>query len=115
HLRAQMISAPPAGMPTGAALDDLLCAHLHIAPLRFSAETAFPDGVSYPNHAKLVFVDDQAFYIGSQNLYNAGLTEFGFLVDDTTAAATLRTDYWDHLWASSSRAAVTGSEAARCA
>jgi phosphatidylserine/phosphatidylglycerophosphate/cardiolipin synthase-like enzyme len=115
RLRAQMIADAPAGAPTGAALDDLLCAHLHLAPLRFSAETAFPDGGAYPNHAKLVFVDDQAFYIGSQNLYNAGLTEFGFLVDDTAAAATLRADYWDPVWTQSSRAAVTGSEAARCA
>jgi phosphatidylserine/phosphatidylglycerophosphate/cardiolipin synthase-like enzyme len=114
HLRSQMISNAAPGTPTGAALDDLLCAHLHVAPLRFSAENAFPDGVPYPNHAKLVMVDDQAFYIGSQNLYNAGLTEFGFLVDDATAATTVRNDYWNNLWSSSSRVAVTGSEAAHC-
>jgi phosphatidylserine/phosphatidylglycerophosphate/cardiolipin synthase-like enzyme len=72
--------------------------HVYIAPLRFSAEDTFPDGKAMPNHSKLLMVDDQAFYIGSQNLYLADLAEFGFLVDDARAAYQLRHDYYNKLW-----------------
>jgi phosphatidylserine/phosphatidylglycerophosphate/cardiolipin synthase-like enzyme len=75
-----------------------VCAHLHVAPLRFSDENTFPDGKVFPNHAKLVLVDEQAFFIGSQNLYQAGLTEFGYIVDDKRAASELVSGYWNHLW-----------------
>lgn len=113
-LRDYVERNPPPGAPTGAALRELLCKKVHIAPLRFSSEDAFPDGVPFPNHAKFVMVDDQAFYIGSQNQYDAGLTEFGYLVDDARAAAVVVADYYAPLWLQSSRKAVTGSEAATC-
>jgi len=102
-------AADQPGAPTGAALDALVCARLRIAPLRFSDDDAFPGGGAPGNHAKLVLVDDRAFHIGSQNLYPAGLTEYGFIVEDVAAAATLRADYWDPLWAASSRRAVSGA------
>ena len=38
------------------------------------------------NHAKLIAVDDSIFYIGSQNFYQAGLAEFGVIVDDAPKA-----------------------------
>jgi hypothetical protein len=106
--------AVAAGGPTGAALRALLCAKLHVAPLRFAADGLWADGVPPANHAKLVFVDDQAFYIGSQNQYDANLTEFGYIVDDARAARQLGREYWDKVWQWSSRAAVSGSEAASC-
>jgi len=34
---------------------------------------------------RVVIADDQAFYIGSQNLYPANLAELGYIVDDATA------------------------------
>jgi phosphatidylserine/phosphatidylglycerophosphate/cardiolipin synthase-like enzyme len=105
---------PPPGAPSGAALRELLCRKLHVAPLRFSAEDAFPDGVPYPNHAKLVLIDDQAFYIGSQNQYDAGLTEYGILVDDERAGRTLLASYFQPLWQHAGRKAVSGTEAATC-
>src|SRR5262249_20566807 len=37
-----------------------VCAKLHVAPLRYSDEQTFPDGKVFPNHAKLVLVDEQA-------------------------------------------------------
>lgn len=54
-------------------------------------------------------VDDPAFSIGSQNVYPAGLTEYGFIVDDAGAAAELDATYWAHLWTHSSRRAVSGA------
>jgi phosphatidylserine/phosphatidylglycerophosphate/cardiolipin synthase-like enzyme len=115
QIRDYLAQHPQPGAPTGAALNALLCQKLHIAPLRFSSDEAFPDGTPLPNHAKLVLVDDRAFFVGSQNLYNAGLTEFGFITDDAARGAELRDQYFAPLWSYSSRAAVTGSEAAQCA
>ena len=114
-LRDSVVANPPPGAPTGQALRDLLCQKLHLAPLRFSSEETFPDGTPLPNHAKFVMIDDQAFYLGSQNQYDAGLTEFGFLVDDARAAFNVVQTYYTPLWQQSSRRAVSGSEAATCA
>jgi len=115
RIRQRMIENPVPGMPTGAALDDLLCERLHVTSLRFGPDETFPGGVTFPNHAKMVMVDDQAVYIGSQNLYNAGLSEHGYIVDDARAVAELRAVYWNPLWAASSRGAVTGAGAPTCA
>jgi phosphatidylserine/phosphatidylglycerophosphate/cardiolipin synthase-like enzyme len=115
RIRDYLAQHPQPGLPGGAALDALLCQKLHLAPLRSSDEDAFPDGTPMPNHAKLAMVDDRAFFVGSQNLYNAGLTEFGFITDDPARGAELRDQYWARLWSYSSRAAVSGSEAAQCA
>lgn len=114
HIRDYLEKNPPPGVAAGA-VRELLCQRLHVAPLRFSSEDSFPSGVSYPNHAKLVMVDDQAFYLGSQNQYDAGLTEYGMVVDDERAAATLLRDYYAPLWRHSSRKAISGSDAPTCA
>jgi phosphatidylserine/phosphatidylglycerophosphate/cardiolipin synthase-like enzyme len=92
-----------------------LCQKLHVAPMRASAEDTWPDGNGYANHAKLVLVDDRALYIGSQNWYAANLAEFGYIVDDVSAAKDLSANYYDPLWENSRRAAVSGSDAASCA
>jgi phosphatidylserine/phosphatidylglycerophosphate/cardiolipin synthase-like enzyme len=92
-----------------------LCAKLHIAPLRAGPDDAWADGNVFANHAKLVMVDDRALYIGSQNWYAANLAEFGYIVDDVAAAKDLNAEYYDRLWEASRRAAVSGSDAPRCA
>jgi phosphatidylserine/phosphatidylglycerophosphate/cardiolipin synthase-like enzyme len=89
--------------------DAALCERLHVAPIRFSADDTFPGGGAPGNHAKLVLIDDVAFHVGSQNLYPAGLTEYGYIVDDGAAAAALLADYWDPMWTESSRHAVHGA------
>ena len=99
------VAAQP-GAPTGAALQALVCGKLAVAPIRFSADDAFTTGGVPGNHAKLLFVDDAAFYVGSQNLYPAGLTEFGYIVDSAAASAALRDTYWAPLWQQSARLAV---------
>lgn len=42
-------------------------------------------------------MDDQAHYVGSQNLYDANLAEFGVIVDDRAATTKLVTDYYSKL------------------
>lgn len=102
--------------PRGRALDELLCKRLHVAPFRYSDDATWPDGVPVGNHAKTLIVDDQAFYIGSHNLYSApaSLQEFGYIVDDSVAARSYLDNYWNRIWEFSRRAAVSGSESPRC-
>jgi phosphatidylserine/phosphatidylglycerophosphate/cardiolipin synthase-like enzyme len=95
-------------------LDALLCQRLHMAPFRFGPDATWPDGQPIGDHSKFWMVDDHVFYIGSDNMYPADLQEFGYIVDNRAAASTLRRDYWDPLWKWSSRAAISGSEAATC-
>ena len=92
----------------------LLCAHLHLAPLRFGPDASWPQDRAIGVHAKFWMVDDRLFYIGSENLYPVDLQEFGYELEDPTAAAEMRRDYWDRLWRWSSRAAISGSDAPRC-
>lgn len=102
-------------LPPGSDVRELLCARLHVAPLRYSRDDAWPDRNLFANHAKFVMVDDRAFYVGSQNWYPSNLSEFGFIVDDVAAAATARSEYFDALWGASSRVAVSGAETDACA
>ncbi len=95
-------------------LSTLLCQHFHLAPLRFGPDAAWPDGKPIGTHAKFWMVDDRAFYIGSENLYPVDLQEFGYIVEDATAAADLRKAYWDKAWQWSSRAAISGADAPSC-
>lgn len=103
-----------AGYPHDAALRALLCDKLHLAQLRYGADASWPDGALFANHAKTISVDQQAFYIGSQNVYPAGLQEFGFIVDDSTATAQYLAGYWNGVWASSSTTAISGNGVASC-
>ncbi|MFO1060035.1 MAG: hypothetical protein U1E53_24090 [Dongiaceae bacterium] len=102
------------GGPTGAAATALLCRHLHLAPFRFGPDATWPGNQAIANHGKFWMVDDRAFYIGSDNMYPVDLQEFGYILDDAAAAATLRRRYWDPLWQWSSRAAISGDDAPRC-
>jgi hypothetical protein len=99
---------------TGHAMDDRLCRNLHLAPLRFGPDAAWPHGRAFANHAKLWMVDERTFYIGSDNFYPVNLQEFGYIVDDRAAAAQLVEAYWRPLWQWSSAAAVSGEEAPAC-
>ena len=46
-----------------------------------SVGATWANGQLVSNHAKLVAVDDEAFYIGSQNLYPGRLQELGVIVE----------------------------------
>ena len=95
-------------------LVDLMCRHLHLAPLRFGLDQTWPGNRPIAVHAKFWMVDDRVFYIGSENLYPANLQEFGYIVEDATASAQVRADLWARAWQWSQRAAISGSEAHAC-
>jgi phosphatidylserine/phosphatidylglycerophosphate/cardiolipin synthase-like enzyme len=46
-----------------------------------SVGATWANGQPFSNHAKLVAVDDEAFYIGSQNLYPGRFQELGVIVE----------------------------------
>lgn len=95
-------------------LTDMVCTHFHLAPLRFGPDATWPGNEPIGNHAKFWMVDGRYFYIGSDNLYPVDLQEFGYVVDDRTAATQLLHDYWEPLWRWSRAAAVSGDDAPRC-
>jgi phosphatidylserine/phosphatidylglycerophosphate/cardiolipin synthase-like enzyme len=97
------------GLPKGAALRELLCAKLHVARLRYGSDATWPSGVPFANHDKTLAVDEQAFYMGSHNLYPAGLQEFGYIVDDSRATRTYLSAAWSNIWQFSQTTAITGS------
>jgi phosphatidylserine/phosphatidylglycerophosphate/cardiolipin synthase-like enzyme len=111
---ADYARAHAADFAPGTDVAAVLCARLHVAPLRASGDDAWPDGSPPELHAKLVIVDELAFYRGSQNLYVSDLAEYGYIVDDVTATRALLDGYWTPLWAESKRAAFSGSEAKTC-
>lgn len=50
------------------------------------------------NHAKIMIVDDEAYVIGSDNLYPGFLSEFDYLVEGKDAVGELLASYWEPLW-----------------
>jgi murine toxin len=50
------------------------------------------------NHAKVMVVDDEAFIVGSDNLYPGNLSEFNFLIEGAPAVEDMLTSYWQPLW-----------------
>jgi hypothetical protein len=95
-------------------LVELMCRHLHLAPLRFGTDETWPSKRAIAVHTKFWMVDDRVFYIGSENLYPANLQELDYVVEDFSAATQVRTDLWDRAWDWSQNAAISGSEARAC-
>lgn len=89
-----------------------LCANLDLAPLRTSEADGWANATgaeALPSlHSKVVMVDREAFYIGSQNLYSAYLQEFGYVVDDRAAATTLYDQMLGPEWRYSAKARLIG-------
>lgn len=80
---------------------------LRVASIRYSGDASYPpDHVPIGNHAKSLIVDDSVFLIGSQNMYLSNLNEFGYIVEDATAAKAYIDDYWTPLWRWSSGTAT---------
>jgi len=50
------------------------------------------------NHVKLILVDDECYYLGSQNLYMCDLAEWGAIVVDRDETHRLCEDYWRPMW-----------------
>jgi phosphatidylserine/phosphatidylglycerophosphate/cardiolipin synthase-like enzyme len=107
HIRDYMETQP--NLPHGAALHELLCSKLHLANLRYGPDQTWPSGVPFANHDKTVAADEQGFFIGSYNIYPAGLQEYGYIVDDSRATRTYLDTYWSNVWQYSQTSAVSGS------
>ena len=105
--------AHPEWFPRGADVHRAICQGLKVAPIRSSADAKNPTGEPIGNHAKIVAFDDRAFYLGSQNLYDANLAETGYLVDDARVTATFMASYWQPLWRWSSVNAVSSKRSCR--
>ncbi|GAB1640745.1 hypothetical protein KRMM14A1259_11680 [Krasilnikovia sp. MM14-A1259] len=82
-----------------------MCQGLQLAPFRSSTADTWADGHPYALHHKLVSVDGSAFYIGSKNLYPAWLQDFGYIVEDRTAAGQLADSVLEPEWRYSSAGA----------
>ena len=50
------------------------------------------------NHAKIMIIDNEAYVVGSDNLYPGSLAEFDYLVEGADAVAELLKVYWEPLW-----------------
>lgn len=70
---------------------------------------AFKKVASAPgNHSKLMIIDDQAYVVGSDNLYPGSLSEFNYLVEGPDAVNELIESYWKPLWKYSSPHGFSG-------
>lgn len=100
---------------TQAHAEDIVCNALQLAPIRITAGIdTWSNGNGIANHAKVISVDDAAFYIGSKNLYPAALQDFGFIVEDAEAAAIFTAEYKEKSWNEARSAASVDFEAGIC-
>jgi phosphatidylserine/phosphatidylglycerophosphate/cardiolipin synthase-like enzyme len=90
----------------GANARKLVCDGVGLAGIRTLDAKTWPDGSPFANHAKVAWVDGAAFYVGSENLYPARLQELGMVVEDETAAETMKESYLDQLWERSRKGAM---------
>ncbi|HBC92166.1 MAG TPA: hypothetical protein DCZ10_04470 [Pelotomaculum sp.] len=94
------------------ALCKLLAERMHLAPLCFTDRRpgkwsgvykGIKREITPGNHAKVYIVDDNAFYVGSDNAYMHDLQEYGYLIEGDSETRAFLTDYWDKLWLYSGR------------
>ncbi|MGA5821998.1 phospholipase [Kitasatospora sp. NPDC094028] len=83
-----------------------MCRNLQLAPFRAAPTSTWADGHPYALHHKVVSVDGSAFFIGSKNLYPAWLQDFGYIVENRTAAAQLDDQLLAPQWQYSQAAAT---------
>jgi phosphatidylserine/phosphatidylglycerophosphate/cardiolipin synthase-like enzyme len=91
-----------------------LCQDVGLAALRNGPRATWANGKPFSNHAKLVAVDDEAFYIGSQNLYPGRLQELGVIVEGRAASRELDTAYLHPMWDWSKRDALINPATKKC-
>ena len=102
------------GGPSRAEARTKVCQDVELATLRNGPLPTWPNGKPFSNHAKLVAVDDEAFYIGSQNLYPGRLQELGVIVEDRAAASELNFAYQRPMWDWSKADALINPATGRC-
>ena len=78
--------------------DRIIRGKLEVAVLRFGPSSIWRNGWEFANHAKFTMIDEQLFYIGSENLYPSDLIEYGVFIEDVDAVTKIKNDYWNPLW-----------------
>jgi phosphatidylserine/phosphatidylglycerophosphate/cardiolipin synthase-like enzyme len=76
----------------GADVDKAIAKHLKITRILKGSGQAL-------SHHKLLCVDEQALYIGSDNAYPSYNEEHGVWIDDKDTIAAWKKDCWNPLWA----------------
>ena len=84
-----------------AELRKMVTDNLRICYIRHGKTTNYPDGGNIGLHSKFFIIDDVATYIGSQNLYDCDLAEWGVLVDHVNETTKMKSDYWTPMWEAS--------------
>ena len=79
----------------------LVSKYLQVSYIRNKQGREWSDGTKLAMHAKHYIVDDKCFYIGSQNLYDCDLAEWGVLIDDEEFTSKAMNEYWNPMWESS--------------
>jgi phosphatidylserine/phosphatidylglycerophosphate/cardiolipin synthase-like enzyme len=77
----------------------------HIAELNSKLKLAtlyYADNSQSSNHSKVYIIDEDCFYVGSDNMYPSadieGLQEFGYLIEDKKETQKFISEYWENLW-----------------
>ena len=64
--------------------------NLRICFIRHNGSSKYSDGNTIGLHSKHFIVDDRCCYIGSQNLYDCDLAEWGVVIDDREVVNEIR-------------------------
>mmetsp|Transcript_6678 Transcript_6678/g.9831 ORF Transcript_6678/g.9831 Transcript_6678/m.9831 type:complete len:524 (-) Transcript_6678:146-1717(-) len=72
--------------------------NLRICFLRMKCGNSWENGDKVGLHSKFFIIDDISTYIGSQNLYQFDLAEWGILIDDEKKTADMKESLWNPMW-----------------
>jgi hypothetical protein len=81
-----------------AQLRKMVTENLRVCYIRQAKKNTWADGLTMGNHAKHFIIDNQTYYIGSQNLYICDLAEWGVLVDNKAQTKKCMDEYWNPMW-----------------
>jgi len=84
-----------------AELRKIVTENLRLCYIKHAGTNQWANTLTCGNHAKHFIIDDQSYYIGSQNLYVCDLAEWGVLVDDAKQTKKCMSEYWDPMWKNS--------------
>ncbi len=98
-------------LPPSRDLVERMCRQVHIAGLHRGLSGRRPSA----QHSKLILIDHDLFYIGSQNMYRPKINEFGYIVDSAAAGEQIYRNLVQPLWAETAHFAITGNGPKDCA
>jgi len=88
-----------------------LCNNLHLAHIITERnQSDWGDKYVFGNHSKTWIIDNDAFYVGSHNLYPANLQEYGYIFFGKKITNKFIKQYWNKLWALSKNTDISGNK-----